>query len=379
MLSERKIYKLMDLQYMRRAMELAKKGEGFVNPNPLVGAVIVKNNKIIGEGYHEIFGGHHAEVNAFLSATEDVTGATMYVTLEPCSHYGKTPPCANKIIEKGIKKVVIAHKDPNPQVAGRGITLLKENGVDVVTGILEEESEKLNEVFFKYIIKNIPFCLLKTAMTLDGKIASWSGDSKWITSEVSRNFVHQLRNRYSAIMVGIGTVIQDNPSLTTRLEDNQGRDPVRIIVDTKARIPLEAKVLNLTSNARTIVATTELASNEKIRTLEDMGVEVIITPLKNNQVDLKFLMKKLGEEKIDSVLIEGGSEINYSALEGGIVDKVNVFIAPKIIGGREAKTPVGGIGLEFMKDAIMLKELKIHRFEEDIMIEGYIAHNESLQ
>lgn len=379
MLSERKIYKLMDLQYMRRAMELAKKGEGFVNPNPLVGAVIVKNNKIIGEGYHEIFGGNHAEVNAFINATEDVTGATMYVTLEPCSHYGKTPPCANKIIEKGIKKVVIAHKDPNPQVAGRGIALLKENGVDVVTGILEEESEKQNEVFFKYITKNIPFCLLKTAMTLDGKIASWSGNSKWITSEVSRNFVHQLRNRYSAIMVGIGTVIEDNPSLTTRLGDIQGRDPVRIIVDTKARIPLEAKVLNLTSNARTIVATTELASNEKIRKLEDMGVEVIITPLKNHQVDLKFLMKKLGEEKIDSVLIEGGSELNYSALEGGIVDKVNVFIAPKIIGGREAKTPVGGIGLEFMKDAIKLKELKIHRFEEDIMIEGYIAHNESLQ
>ncbi|MDF2473964.1 MAG: riboflavin biosynthesis protein RibD [Anaerocolumna sp.] len=362
----------MDLQYMRRALELARQGEGHTNPNPLVGAVIVKDGKVIGEGYHEAYGSHHAEVNAFLNATEDVAGATMYVTLEPCSHYGKTPPCANKIIEKGIKKVVMAHKDPNPQVAGRGIRILKENGVEVVTGLLEEESEKINEVFFKYITKKLPFCLLKTAMTLDGKIATRTGDSKWVTSEESRNYVHRLRNRYSAIMVGIGTVLEDNPSLTTRLKDIQGRDPVRIIVDTKARIPLDANVLNLTSKARTIIATTELASKEKLRRLEEMGAKVIINPVKNHRVDLKYLMKKLGEDKIDGILVEGGSELNYSALQDGIVDKVNVFIAPKIIGGSTAKTPVGGLGIEFMKDAIMLNELKVHRFGEDIMMEGYI-------
>jgi diaminohydroxyphosphoribosylaminopyrimidine deaminase/5-amino-6-(5-phosphoribosylamino)uracil reductase len=342
------------------------------SPNPLVGAVIVKNEKIIGEGYHEIYGGPHAEINAFKHADEDVKGATLYVTLEPCSHYGKTPPCAEAIVEKGIKKVVIALGDPNPEVSGRGIKLLREHGIEVVTGVLQEESKKLNEIFLKYITTMLPFCILKTAMTLDGKIATRSGDSKWITNEASRNYVHKLRHRVSGIMVGANTILQDNPFLNTRLKEGNGSDPIRIIVDTGAKIPLESNVLNLESKAHTIIATTNLAKKEKLRELESKGAEIIILPQTDHGVDLKCLMKELGKRKIDSVLLEGGSELNYSALEADIIDKVIAFIAPKIIGGREAKTSVGGLGRNVMEDAIELSHIKTQSFGEDIMIEGYI-------
>ncbi|MDF2612323.1 MAG: riboflavin biosynthesis protein RibD [Clostridia bacterium] len=365
----------MNIKYMKRALELAQKGVGHVNPNPLVGAVIVKNEKIIGEGYHQVYGGPHAEINAFRNAREDVRGATMYVTLEPCSHYGKTPPCALAILDRGIKKVVIAQEDPNPEVEGRGIKLLKEHGIEVVTGVLEEESKKLNEIFLKYITTNLPFCILKTAMTLDGKIATRAGDSKWITNEVSRSYVHSLRNRVSGIMVGANTILQDDPFLNTRLKEGDTKDPVRIIVDTSAKIFLEANVLNMESNAHTIIAATEIAKKEKLKALESKGAEIIITPLTDNGVDLKYLMKELGKRKIDSVLLEGGSELNYSALEANIVDKVNAFIAPKIIGGREAKTSVGGLGRTLMKDAIILNDIKVQSFGEDIMIEGYIKES----
>jgi diaminohydroxyphosphoribosylaminopyrimidine deaminase/5-amino-6-(5-phosphoribosylamino)uracil reductase len=362
----------MDVKYMRRALELAEEGSGFTNPNPVVGAVIVKEGKIIGEGYHKAYGSHHAEINAFNNAKEDVKGATMYVTLEPCSHFGKTPPCANAIIEKGIQKVIVALQDPNPQVEGKGIKLLRENGIEVVAGVLEEESRKLNEIFIKYITTNEPFLILKTAMTLDGKISTYTGDSKWITNEKSREYVHKLRHRVAAIMVGIGTVLQDNPYLNTRLGDGEGRDATRIIVDTSARISLEANMLNMKSSAKTIIATTELASRQKLQELENKGVEIIMTPLVNNQVDLKYLMKALGERKIDSVLLEGGSEINYSAIEADIVDKMIAFIAPKLIGGRTAKTPVGGLGRALMKDAVTINEIEVHRFDNDIMLEAYL-------
>lgn len=362
----------METKYMKRALDLAEKGMGYTNPNPLVGAVIVKDGKIIGEGYHELYGGHHAEVNAFRNAAEDVKGATMYVTLEPCSHYGKTPPCANAIVKKGIKKVIVSLEDPNPEVSGRGIKILRDNGIEVVTGVLEEESRKLNEIFLKYITTKLPFCILKTAMTLDGKIATRTGDSKWITSEESRKYVHKLRHRVASIMVGVGTIIQDDPQLNTRLEDMNGSDAIRIVVDTSGRTPLESKVLNIKSNSRTIIATTELAPKETIREFENKGAEVIITPIKENRVDLKYLMQALGERKIDSVLLEGGSELNYSAMEAGIIHKVNTFIAPKFIGGREGKTPLGGLGRPFMKEALTLKNIDIHRFGDDIMIEGYI-------
>ncbi len=364
--------KNMDTKYMKRALQLARKGIGYTNPNPLVGAVIVKDEEVIGEGYHAVYGGPHAEINAFKNANQDVNGAVMYVTLEPCSHYGKTPPCAKAIVEKGIKKVIIAMEDPNPEVAGRGIQILKDHGIEVVVGVLEEESKTLNEIFLKYITTKLPFCILKTAMTLDGKIATRTGDSKWITNEASRHYVHELRHRVAGIMVGIGTVIQDDPFLNTRLKKETGSDPARIIVDTSARVPLDANIFNMTSTAKTIIATTEFAKEEKLRAIEAKGAQIIIMPIRDNRVDLKYLMKELGEKKIDSVLLEGGSELNYSALESGIVDKVNAFIAPKIIGGSEARSPVGGVGRLFMREAISLSNVKWQNFEEDMMIEGYI-------
>ncbi|MDI9476850.1 MAG: bifunctional diaminohydroxyphosphoribosylaminopyrimidine deaminase/5-amino-6-(5-phosphoribosylamino)uracil reductase RibD [Natronincolaceae bacterium] len=361
----------MDSLYMNRALALAELGAGYVNPNPLVGAVIVKDNKIIGNGYHAKYGEAHAEINAFNNATEPVAGATMYVTLEPCSHFGKTPPCVEAIINRGIKKVVVAVEDPNPLVAGRGIKILRENGIEVTTGVLEKEAKKLNEIFIKFITTGLPFCSLKTAMTLDGKIAAHTGDSRWITSDKSREYVHKLRHKYSSIMVGIGTVLADDPLLTTRLENMDGKNPIRIVVDTKGSIPLDAKVLQCDENTKTLVATTEAIGEEKIRSIQETGVEVIVTPSKDDKVDLLYLMKVLGERKIDSVLLEGGSNLNYSALQEDIVDKVVSFIAPKIIGGNSSKTPVGGEGIPYMKDAISLKNINIYRFGDDVMIEAY--------
>ncbi|MCY6960535.1 bifunctional diaminohydroxyphosphoribosylaminopyrimidine deaminase/5-amino-6-(5-phosphoribosylamino)uracil reductase RibD [Clostridium brassicae] len=365
----------MDKEYMKRAIELAKKGEGLTKPNPLVGAIIVKNNKVIGEGYHEFYGGPHAEVNAFRNATEDVKGAKMYVTLEPCSHYGKTPPCAKAIIENGIKEVVIGMKDPNPLVAGKGIKILEENGIKVSCGVLEDEVRQINDIFIKYITTKKPFCIMKTAMTMDGKIATYIGDSKWITNDLSRQYVHKIRNRVSAIMVGIGTVLADNPRLTTRLEDKIGSDPIRVIVDSKGRIPLEAEVLNIESNAKTIIVVIDKAGKEKIQAIKEKGAEVIIAPEKNGRVNLAYLMDELGKRDIDSVLLEGGSTLNFSALSERIVDKVITFIAPKLIGGETSKTPLGGEGIASMKDAIKLQNIKINTFGEDVMIEGKIVNN----
>jgi len=361
----------MEIKYMKRAIEISKKGEGYTNPNPLVGAVIIKNEKIIGEGYHEFYGGPHAEINAFNNATEDVKGATMYVTLEPCSHFGKTPPCANKIVEKGISKVIIGMKDPNPLVSGKGIEILRANGIEVKVEVLQEEIKKVNEIFIKYITQNKPFCILKTAMTLDGKISSYTGDSKWITNESSRKYVHQIRHKVSAIMVGIGTVLNDNPRLTTRLGDRY-LDPIRIIVDTNGRVPLDANVLNIKSKSKTIIATTEKIDDKKIQLIKEKGGEVIITPLKNGKVDLANLMSQLATMKIDSILLEGGSTLNYSALEHGIVDKVLFFIAPKLIGGNNAKTPVGGQGRAYIDDGFILKNMTMSKFNGDILIEGYL-------
>lgn len=362
----------MKLKYMQRAIELARKGTGYTNPNPLVGAIIVKDDKVIGEGYHEFYGGPHAEVNALKNSTEDVKGATMYVTLEPCSHYGKTPPCTKAIIERRISKVIIGMKDPNPIISGDGIKRLRENGIEVISGIMEEEVKKLNEFFIKYITSKLPFCILKTAMTLDGKIATSAGDSKWITNEESRYYVHELRHKVSAIMVGIGTVLRDNPYLTTRLKNIEGKDPIRVIVDSNGRIPLDLNVLNIKSKSKTIIATTENIDEYKKNLIKQKGADIIITPTKNNRVDLVYLMEKLGELGIDSVLLEGGSTLNYSALVEGIVDKVITFIAPKIIGGESAKTPVGGLGVEKIKDALLLQKTDIIRFGNDLCIEAYL-------
>jgi diaminohydroxyphosphoribosylaminopyrimidine deaminase/5-amino-6-(5-phosphoribosylamino)uracil reductase len=363
----------LDIEMMRRALKLAERGAGWTSPNPMVGAVIVKEGRIIGEGWHRLYGSDHAEVDAFRNASEDVSGADMYVTLEPCSHYGKTPPCAKAIIEKGIGRVFVGIEDPNPLVSGRGIRMMRESGIHVESGFLEEEGRKLNEVFLKYITTGLPFCVMKTAMTLDGKIATATGDSKWITGELSREHVHELRHRLSGIMVGIGTILADDPMLTTRLQGRPSKDPVRIVIDSSARTPLDAKVLNASSEAGTIIAVTEKADSDKVKALAAKGAEVIVTPLREGGVDLNFLMLELGRRKIDSVLLEGGGRVNYAALRSGVVDKVNAFIAPKIVGGETARTPVEGEGIRLMKDAILFSKTEFRRFGDDIMIEGYIS------
>ncbi|HEX9061157.1 MAG TPA: bifunctional diaminohydroxyphosphoribosylaminopyrimidine deaminase/5-amino-6-(5-phosphoribosylamino)uracil reductase RibD [Clostridia bacterium] len=358
--------------YMKRTLELAKKGWGRTNPNPLVGAVIVKNGEIIAEGWHDVLGGDHAEVAAFKNAKESVKGSTMYVNLEPCSHFGRTPPCARAIIDRGVSNVVISMCDPNPKVSGNGIRMLKEAGICVYTGVLESEAARLNEIFIKYITKKKPFVIMKTAMTLDGKTASFSGDSKWITGEDSREFVHVLRDRVSSIMVGINTVLADDPSLTTRLPFKECKDPVRIIADSKGRIPLNCKVINSSSPAGVILATAKELDKDREEKLKDKNVRIISTSDASGRVDLSKLMGELYLMEIDSVLIEGGGTLNASALEAGIVDKVFTFIAPKIIGGCNALTPVEGAGRKLMSEAYKLRDVSVTKFKDDILVEGYI-------
>lgn len=359
----------MDEYYMSLALNLALKGKGKVNPNPLVGAVIVKNGKVIGKGYHERYGKEHAEVNAFNNLSESADNATIYVTLEPCAHYGKTPPCVNKIIENNIKRVVIGAVDDNPLVTGKGIKKLKSAGIEVKVGVLEEECKKLNEVFFKYISTKRPFVLLKSAMSLDGKISTYSGESKWITSKESREEVHKLRNDLMAILVGVNTIIKDNPRLTCRVED--GRNPIRIVVDSFLRIPMDSNVIK-DKEAKTIIATTKFAKKDKILSLRNSGIEVLVINSKNNKVDLDELMVKLGELNIDSILLEGGSTLNFSALKQGIVDKIQIYIAPKIIGGEKSKTPVDGQGIDKLKNAFKVRNLSYSKVGSDILLEGYI-------
>ncbi len=360
---------------MQLAYELAKKGCGGVNPNPLVGAVIVKGDRIIGEGYHEIFGGPHAEVNAFRSANESVEGATMYVTLEPCSHYGKTSPCAQAIIDNKIARVVIGMLDPNPLVSGRGVKLLKEHGIEVESDFLSAELAQMNRVFLKFIQSKKPYVIMKTAMTLDGKIASRTGDSRWVSNEQSRANVHELRNELMGIMVGVDTVIADDPILTTRLVgDKKGRNPIRIVVDSMARIPLDSKILNTTIEAKTIVVVTSSANKERLKQIDTLGNEVVVVGEKKGRIDLSLLMSILGEKGIDGILLEGGATLNYAALESQIVDEVHAYIAPKIIGGTDAKTPVGGRGIEMMKDAVNLQNIRFENIANDILVIGEVIY-----
>ena len=356
-------------QWMNRAIELADYGKGAVNPNPLVGAVIVKNGQIIGEGYHEKFGHHHAEVNAFLNATDDVEGADMYVTLEPCSHHGKTPPCALKIIEKKIKKVYISQLDPNPLVSGKGVELLKQAGIEVEHGLLSNITQKQNEIFFKYIKTKTPFVAIKYAMTLDGKIATVTKDSKWITNDASRAYVHELRNHYQAILVGVGTIISDNPTLDTR-RNQPSRNPVRIIIDQDLVISLDAHVVQTAKTQQTIIYTKTSGNQRKIALLREKGVDVYAFDA-DPSFDFKVILNHIGSLNIDSVFVEGGSMILSSFIEQQVVDKAYVFIGPKVIGGSLALTPVGGHGVKKMSDAYVLSNIDIKRFQNDLLIEGY--------
>lgn len=367
-----------DKFYMKEALALAEKGRGFTAPNPMVGAVVVKNKKIIGKGYHEKNGSAHAEVNAINDAGSDCRGASIYVTLEPCNHTGKTPPCTEKILKAGIKRVVMAMDDPNPVAAG-GAEYLRQNGIEVISGICKEEAEKLNESFIKYTITKKPFVILKYASTLDGRIATKTGDSKWISGPESRKFVHEIRHYVDAIMVGINTIKADDPSLTTRLENVEAKDPRRIILDTRLSFPEDAKMLRLNSNSDTILVSGNLDTNnktiaEKRKRLEKMGVTILEVPLKDKRIDLAILITKLGEIGITSLLIEGGSQVIASALNTGIVDKVFAFYGPKMLGGDDGIPVCRGKGPALMKDSIKLSNISVRLSGEDVMVEAYPDH-----
>lgn len=361
-------------EYMRRALELARKGEGHTSPNPMVGCVVVKDGRIISEGYHEKYGEFHAERNALTRCMEDTAGADLYVTLEPCCHQGKTPPCTDIIIDKKIARVFVGSMDSNPLVAGKGVQILRDHGIYVETGILDAECRKLNEVFYHYIATKTPFVVMKYAMTLDGKIACATGDSKWVTGEIARTQVHRMRGRYRGIMVGIGTVLADDPMLNCRVEG--GVDPVRIICDSNLRIPTESQIVKTASDIETIVACSQEAleserKQEKIRRLKEAGIQIIGTEGAHG-VNLVELMKKLGGQNIDSILLEGGGTLNASALEDGIVNKVYAYIAGKLIGGMDARSPVEGMGIDRMADAITLQNVEIEKLGDDFCIVGYV-------
>lgn len=359
-------------QFMKRAIELAKQGAGWTAPNPLVGAVVVKNGRVIGEGYHRKYGELHAERNALAACSEDPAGATLYVTLEPCCHYGKTPPCTEIIIEKKIAKVVIGSRDPNPKVAGKGARILREHGIEVVEDYMREACDALNPVFFHYITTKTPYVVLKFAMTLDGKIATRTGASKWITGEAARNHVHQLRGRYAGILAGIGTVLADDPMLNCRIDG--AHQPLRIILDSHLRIPMGSRLVRSAKEYPLLIVCNESIRDReegasRIQKLEEAGAKVWTLPEKNGHPDLNVLMQRLGEEKIDSVLIEGGGTVNEAALKAHIVHHVYAYIAPKIFGGKDAKTPVEGSGIRLPQECAKLRLAKITVLLNDMLLE----------
>ena len=363
---------MQDEHYMKMALELAARARGRTSPNPMVGAVVVKDGAVIGKGYHQRAGTPHAEIHALRDAGEDAAGATLFVTLEPCCHHGRTGPCSEAVIQARVARVVVAMADPNPLVSGGGIQRLKAAGIEVDCGVLESEAVALNEVFIKYITTRMPFVLAKAAMSLDGKIATRTGKSKWITGPEARAYGHRMRDWYEAILVGVGTVLADNPSLTTRLPGGGGRDPVRVILDSRVRAPLSAKVFSRRhSKATAIVATTSQAPPGRLAELESAGVKVLVAG-EGPSVDIKVLFKKLAAMEITSVLIEGGAAVHASALEAGVVDKVAWFVAPKIIGGAGAPGPVGGRGVEDPSQAVALDRLEIKRLGEDFCLEGTV-------
>lgn len=359
-----------DEKYMRLAMQLAGNAIGRTSPNPLVGAVIVKDNRVVGCGWHRKAGTPHAEVHALNQAGELAQGADVYVTLEPCAHYGKTPPCAKALVEAKVKNVYGGLLDVNPKVAGKGFKILEDAGIHVEYGFLQDELRKQNEVFFKWIEHKKPFIVLKAAMTLDGKIATATGQSKWITNETSRAYGYKLRDIYDGIMVGINTVIEDNPMLTARVDG--GKNPIRIVVDSSLKIDINANVVQ-DKSAKTIVATTDKANKDKILKLQAQDVDVIVVDKdKNDKVDIEKLLDILGQQNICSILVEGGATLSGSFVAKKLVDKVYFFIAPKIVGGKEAKTPVAGTGILNLQEALALKDIQIEKLEEDILIIGRV-------
>lgn len=363
-----------DREYMELALNLAKTAKGKTNPNPLVGAVLVKDGVIVGTGLHRKAGEPHAEVHAFNMAGDYAKGATLYVTLEPCSHYGKTPPCVDLVKNSGVERVVVATLDPNPKVSGRGVQILRDAGIEVEVGLLEKEARKLNERFFHNMLTNRPFVTLKYAMTLDGKIATYTGHSKWISGENSRLQVHQLRDEMDAILVGIGTVLKDNPFLTTRLPDRQGKNPVRVILDSRLQIPLDTNVLN--DEAKTIIVTTTEADPKKIVELEKNNVTLIYCSKNEQGICLEEMLDQLYKFGITDILVEGGGEVNASFIRAGLVNKFIIYIAPKLLGGRRSISPVAGEDLETMDLAAKVEFDSFERIGEDLCIIAYPKQGE---
>ncbi|MBI4833438.1 MAG: bifunctional diaminohydroxyphosphoribosylaminopyrimidine deaminase/5-amino-6-(5-phosphoribosylamino)uracil reductase RibD [Planctomycetes bacterium] len=357
-------------KYINRAMELAARGEGMVEPNPMVGAVIVRDDKVISEGWHEHFGGPHAEINAFNNTKESVEGATLYINIEPCAHFGKTPPCVDAIIKAKIGKVVFSVRDPNPVTAGKGVTILRNAGIDVVEGIGERKARLLNAPFFKLHTEGLPYFIAKWAMTVDGKTATRSGDSKWISSEESRSFSHEFREKMGAIMVGIGTILKDNPKLLGR--EGAKNNPRRIILDSFARLPPDSEIVKTLKQAETHVVISPNAPQEKVKQLFELGVKIFEIEEVSGKINFLKLARKLTELGINKVLIEGGGEVLASAFEADLVDEVMVFIAPKIIGGRDAKTPVAGEGLDILKNAFTLADPEVRLIGNDILVRSRI-------
>ncbi len=357
--------------FMVRALQLAKKAIGKTSPNPMVGAVIVKKGKIVGEGYHKQAGKAHAEVEAIKKAGKNARGADMFVSLEPCCHHGKTPPCVDAILSAGLKKVYVGMTDPNKLVNRKGIGVLRKQGVEVEVGILKEECERLNESFAKFIQTKTPFVIMKSGISLDGKIATSSGESQWITCEKSRKLVHEMRGEADAILVGSGTVLKDDPRLTARLNNRKLRNPIRVILDRRNRIKVAAKVFENAGTDKVIYVTSLKLSKGKEKRLRDMGVDILIFPEDDKSFKLKTLMKELGRRDIVSVLLEGGGLLNASALKENIVDKAILFVAPIIIGGEKAPSFIGGQGIQKLKDAVRLKKVEAKKIEDDLIIEGY--------
>lgn len=360
-----------DREIMRMALKLAERGRGWTNPNPMVGAVVVKDGKIIGQGYHARCGELHAERRALQSCTESPRGANLYVTLEPCCHFGRQPPCTDAILEAGIARVVIGSDDPNPLVAGKGAEQLRASGVEVETGVLKEECDAVNQVFFHFICTHTPYVVMKYAMTMDGKIATRTGASRWVTGEIARRRVHADRGRYAAIMAGIGTVLADDPLLTCRTEN--GRNPVRVVCDTHLRIPLESQIVRSAGEIPTILAAGN-PSPERKAALEAAGCRVWELPGKDGHTDLRALMARLGAQQLDSVLLEGGTALHGAALEAGVVQKVQTYLAPKLFGGA-GKSPVGGLGVELPAQAVRLKNTAVTRLGDDFLLESEVVAN----
>ncbi|GJL79967.1 MAG: riboflavin biosynthesis protein RibD [Nitrospinaceae bacterium] len=359
--------------YMHRVLELARKGAGRTSPNPMVGAVIVKNGRVVGEGYHKKAGSAHGEIAALKKAGRQAKGAVLYVNLEPCCHFGKTPPCVEAVVAAGIRKVVAGMRDPNPLVSGKGFRQLRRQGIEVVAGVLTKECERLNEVFIKFIRTSRPFVILKTAVSLDGKIATRSGQSQWITGEKARERVHQIRNEVDVILAGAGTIVKDDPLLTARLKKKSAvKHPVRVILDNEALVPLNARVFQNVDSERVLYAAGKTLPVSRKTALIEKGVEILLLKEKKSGVDLSHLMQVLGERGLTSVLIEGGAEVNASALGAGLVDKVLVFVAPIFIGGRHAPGPVGGEGISRLAEAFKLKNLTVSPVGNDWLLEGYL-------